>query len=244
MKSKLPVASAKQINEQHRLAIQCAENAIEHAILCGQMLVDRKSSLAHGEFLPWIEKNCDFAISTATRYMKAARSSEAVNLSSLRHIFPSAKPKEYGNSDKVQIPTAVVICEKTAAEKAPFLPPKEPDSPPQKPKPEGGVSTVILGMLEDDASDPERPDDIDEDAALAAAEADYSRRIAKVMEADDKLAEANAQLKQQSALIAALERARDGYMYGKEQITKMLEAEQRKSARLEKELQRLRKEAA
>lgn len=95
-----------------------------------------------------------------------------------------------------------------------------------------------------DPDEPERPDDIDEDAALAAAEADYARRIAKVMESDDKLAEANAQLRQQSALIATLEMTRDGYMRGKEEITKLLKAEQRKTSRLEKELERLRKENA
>jgi hypothetical protein len=86
-----------------------------------------------------------------------------------------------------------------------------------------------------DPADPERPDDVDEDAALAAAEADYGRRVDAVMGADDKLSEARAQLKQQAALIGTLEATRDSYMRGKEAVTKLLKAEQRKVAKLEKE---------
>jgi len=90
--------------------------------------------------------------------------------------------------------------------------------------------------------EPERPDDVDEDAALAAAEADFARRIEAVMGSDDKLTEARTQLKQQAALIGTLEMARDGYMRGKEAVTKMLQTEQRKVAKLEKELAKLREE--
>lgn len=97
---------------------------------------------------------------------------------------------------------------------------------------------------EEDSEAPERPDDIDEDAALAAAEADYARRIDAVMQSDDKLAEARAQLKQQAALIGTLETTRDGYMRGKEAVTKLLQAEQRKVARLEKENKGLRERLA
>lgn len=89
-------------------------------------------------------------------------------------------------------------------------------------------------------NDPERPDDIDEDGALAAAEADYARRVDAVMQSDDKLVEAKAQLKQQAALIGTLEMTRDGYMRGKAAVTKLLQAEQRKVARLEKENKGLR----
>ncbi len=89
---------------------------------------------------------------------------------------------------------------------------------------------------------PERPDDADEDAAIVAAEADYARRVDAVMQSDDKLTEARAQLKQQAALIGTLEITRDSYMRGKDAVTKLLQAEQRKSAKLEKENAKLRGE--
>lgn len=96
---------------------------------------------------------------------------------------------------------------------------------------------------EPEFTEPERPDDdADEDAALAAAEADLARRIDAVMGADDKLTEARAQLKQQAALIGTLEVTRDGYMRGKEAVTQLLKAEQRKTAKLEKENTKLREQ--
>lgn len=96
--------------------------------------------------------------------------------------------------------------------------------------------------LEPDLEAPEAPDDVDEDAAIASAEADYQRRVDTVMAADEKLAAAMAQLKQQSALIGTLESTRDGYMRGKEAVTKLLQAEQRKAAKLEKENAKLREQ--
>lgn len=96
--------------------------------------------------------------------------------------------------------------------------------------------------LEPDLEAPEAPDDVDEDAAIASAEADYQRRVDAVMAADEKLAAAMAQLKQQSALIGTLESTRDGYMRGKEAVTKLLQAEQRKAAKLEKENAKLREQ--
>lgn len=231
--SKAVVATAKQINEQHRLAIQSAENAIEHAILCGQMLVEKKASLAHGELQPWIEKNCEFAYSTAARYMKAAQSSKAVNLSALSHIFPSGKTNKL---DKVQISTAVEICEKTAAEKAPFSASQNDHLAPeaasiQPPK----VQAVPPSILSDDWQ-PEIPGDEE----MAAIEREVQEAEARVLQADDITAGYHAELKRQAAEIAVLKVSRDGYMHGKNQITKMLQAEQRKTARLEKELERIR----
>lgn len=227
---KLAVASAKQINEQHRLAVGCAENAIEHAIMCGQMLVDKKASLAHGEFESWIEKNCDFATSTARRYMKAAQSSKAVNLSSLRHIFPSANPKQSANLDKVQNATAVAFCDKTAAEKEPFSPPQQP-SPVAAPQPKSAPTTVLSEDWQ-----PEIPGEEE----MAAIEREVQEAESRVLKADDITTGYHAELKRQAAEIAVLKISRDGYMHGKNQITKMLQAEQRKTARLEKELERIR----
>lgn len=79
------------------------------------------------------------------------------------------------------------------------------------------------------------PDD-DEDQKLALAEKEYAASIDKVMEADDKLAAAHAEIKRQAAEIAALRVSRDGYMNGKLAVTKMLKAEQRKVERLTAEL--------
>ncbi len=81
---------AAEINTAHALATGCAKEAVQHAIRCGELLIEQKKALAHGEFSKWIEIHCAFAYSTAARYMRAAeQNSTGVEISSLSAIFPS-----------------------------------------------------------------------------------------------------------------------------------------------------------
>lgn len=85
-----------EINEQHRLAANSAKDAVQHAIRCGELLLERKKKLPHGGFSEWITTNCEFAYSTAARYMNAAKQiSTGVEIPSLSAVFPSGrKPKK------------------------------------------------------------------------------------------------------------------------------------------------------
>jgi hypothetical protein len=91
-----PVAlfvTAQAINEEHRLARSSAEDAVQHAIRCGELLLAKKAELRHGQFMPWIEANCEFAWSTAKRYCLAAQQkATGVAISSLSGLFPSGAP--------------------------------------------------------------------------------------------------------------------------------------------------------
>lgn len=234
MKKNLPAPTAKEINDAHKLAKACAETAVENAIRCGELLSAKKADLDRGEFDPWIEKNCEFSRSSAYAYMKvAANSSRALDdFRSIQQALGYEKPKPTTNTPKGAV--SVV---------------KAPDDGQEATEETGNdrpAAPAFTGHKTDDMAPdddaPERPDDADEDAALAAAEADYSRRVDAVMQSDDKLSEARAQLKQQSALVATLEITRDSYMRGKDAVTKMLQAEQRKVAKLEKENAKLRDE--
>lgn len=99
------VVSAESVNEEHRLAKAGAENAVQHAIRCGQLLQQVKAGLAHGEFQAWIEGNCEFQYSTAARYLKAAdQKSTGVEVSSLSHLFPSGRPKAERAAAVIQAP--------------------------------------------------------------------------------------------------------------------------------------------
>lgn len=81
------------INESHRLALSHRDSAVEHAIRCGELLLEQKARLEHGEFINWIKTNCTFAQSTATRYMAAAKQkTTGVAISSLSALFPSGQP--------------------------------------------------------------------------------------------------------------------------------------------------------
>ena len=81
---------AEKINQEHRLARQGAETAVQHAVRCGQLLIEQKKAMKHGEFTGWVVGHCEFAYSTAARYMKAAiQISTGVEIHSLASVFRS-----------------------------------------------------------------------------------------------------------------------------------------------------------
>jgi hypothetical protein len=90
----LPVVTtlcvASDINEAHRLARQSADSAVQHAIRCGELLIEQKARLKHGEFGEWIAAHCKFSQATANNYMKAAQNPTALG-NSLRSLFPSGR---------------------------------------------------------------------------------------------------------------------------------------------------------
>ena len=71
------IPSVEQINLEYRLAQNKASEAVQHAINCGLMLLQVKASLAHGQWLPWLEDqrksgSLEFSQPTASKYMKIA----------------------------------------------------------------------------------------------------------------------------------------------------------------------------
>jgi hypothetical protein len=66
---------AAAINEAHSL-VQQVRGMAEHAIRCGELLIQAKRQAGHGNWLPWLSLNCpDISEDTAGRYMKLARNS-------------------------------------------------------------------------------------------------------------------------------------------------------------------------
>jgi hypothetical protein len=50
---------AREIGDLYRRARGCAIDSVRHAIQAGVRLADKKKSLAHGQWLPWLEANAD-----------------------------------------------------------------------------------------------------------------------------------------------------------------------------------------
>jgi phage N-6-adenine-methyltransferase len=48
-------------------------DSANHILECGRLLVDKKAELGHGNFIPWVEAECDFHESTARRLMAASK---------------------------------------------------------------------------------------------------------------------------------------------------------------------------
>ena len=49
------IPTVEEINLEYRLANAKAKEAVQHAANCGRMLLQVKASLAHGEWLPWLD---------------------------------------------------------------------------------------------------------------------------------------------------------------------------------------------
>ena len=131
-----PLQMVAEINRQHILAGSSRDQAVEHAIRCGQLLLAQKDALPHGTFMEWITINCDFEQSTATRYMTAAkRIATGVAISSMTSVFPSGRRKR----DALPAPSTV----QTPALKAP--PAAAPVDPPSG---EGFSIERALAILE------------------------------------------------------------------------------------------------
>lgn len=223
------VTTAKEINQAHQFAREHADTAIEWAITCGKLLAEKKAQLGHGKFEEWVEQWCEFKPRAARKYMQVAVQSKgqngtAVPFSSMSECLGYDKPAAKSAPAKEPL-TGAKADAGAGKEPVPAEAPKTTPAPiATKPDPAPVLST----------DEPERPDDHGEDDAIAAAEAELAASIDKVMQADDKLAAAHAEIKRQAAEIATLKISRDGYMRGKEAVTKLLKAEQRKVAALER----------
>ena len=55
-----------------------AEVTLWNAARCGRYLIEAKSRLNHGEFIPFVDKHCHFGKRTAQEYMRIARDSGAI----------------------------------------------------------------------------------------------------------------------------------------------------------------------
>jgi len=93
----------KSINENHRLAQKAAADAVDRAVLTGELLGKWKELLPHGKFEKFLEDHFDGSPSTARAYMRAAKGlSELSNRqrtavlekeSSLSGLLESLKPQ-------------------------------------------------------------------------------------------------------------------------------------------------------
>ena len=91
LSNRLPILAA-EINEAHVLAMQHIGAAVANAIKAGELLREAKTTVPHGEWLPWLDANVMFSPRTAQSYMRVARlASPEIRSSaaqfSLRHVL-------------------------------------------------------------------------------------------------------------------------------------------------------------
>ncbi len=69
---------APRINAEHRACEAAAATAVEHAIRCGELLLEAKQSKKHGGWMSWLADNFEGSQDLANKYMRVARNSERV----------------------------------------------------------------------------------------------------------------------------------------------------------------------
>src|SRR5262245_21116834 len=69
---------ADRIREYHEAVRQILKSAVEHAMATGDLLIEAKSQLDHGEWSPWLREHCEISERTARLYMRLAKNREAI----------------------------------------------------------------------------------------------------------------------------------------------------------------------
>jgi hypothetical protein len=64
---------ALRIRAAHDGVQAAARISIEHALTAGDLLIQAKKQLKHGQWLPWLEQHCKISDRTAQRYIQLAR---------------------------------------------------------------------------------------------------------------------------------------------------------------------------
>ncbi len=67
------ISLAADINREHEAAQECAGKAVEHAKRAGELLIEAKGTIPHGEWIPWLATNVQFSERTAQTYMRVTR---------------------------------------------------------------------------------------------------------------------------------------------------------------------------
>jgi hypothetical protein len=70
--NRLPII-ATSINDHLAAAKASMRRGVEHAIASGALLIEAKGLVAHGEWVPWLQANCNIGPRQAQTYMRLAR---------------------------------------------------------------------------------------------------------------------------------------------------------------------------
>ena len=99
----------KLADEICRLHVQCvdyAQTTLEHARKAGELLIEAKSKLPHGEWLPWLKNSIEMPERTAQTYMRIARDWGELQANPLRAADLSLREAERLLADKTRKPDA------------------------------------------------------------------------------------------------------------------------------------------
>lgn len=78
---------ADKINQEHEACEGAFTESLGHARRAGELLIEAKGQVEHGDWLPWVEANCEFSVRTAQVYMRIESNwAELANTQGLAHL--------------------------------------------------------------------------------------------------------------------------------------------------------------
>jgi hypothetical protein len=69
---------AARIRSAHQATSAALSSALIHAMAAGDLLIEAKAQIKHGEWLPWLVDNCAMSDRTAQLYMRCAKNRTAI----------------------------------------------------------------------------------------------------------------------------------------------------------------------
>ena len=129
---------AKQIKAAHDDVVRLLHKTFTRAIEAGELLLEAKSLLDHGEWLPWVEANCEINIRTAQVYMRIAKHREELgaNAENFSHLTVDAALQLLKREE-----VEVVVVERKLAPTQTFMVVTKP--PPRRPEPPGDIEWTL-----------------------------------------------------------------------------------------------------
>ena len=64
---------AARIRAEHEATADALKSSVEHAMAAGDLLIEAKAQVKHGQWLPWLTEHCAMSDRTARLYMQLAR---------------------------------------------------------------------------------------------------------------------------------------------------------------------------
>lgn len=141
----IAISKAAQANEAHERIIRVLSGTVHDAIAIGKFLTEQKSTLKHGEWLPWISANLTFDRRTATNYMRLFEKRDQLKWETVSHLTDAYRqlfPKQ--SRDTPAGPQASTPEPPPASDHPPQPEPTEPASASYK----GGKVTLDLSPTE------------------------------------------------------------------------------------------------
>src|SRR5262245_40621328 len=69
---------AAQIRAEHEATSAALKSSVEHAIKAGDLLLEAKAQIKHGQWLPWLQEHCELSERSAQLYMRIAKERETI----------------------------------------------------------------------------------------------------------------------------------------------------------------------